>query len=195
MTRPAGVLFLLMLLLSLSVPVRALSQQMAVGSNLLYWLATTPNVRGEWMLGGRYTLSSTLGMSHWNYRPRVKGRETIIYDWLIYPELKCWTDDPFRADYFGIHAFFGQYDVSDLRWPRFLYGKRYNGYGMGFGISYGYLWSLGRHWALEASLGIGFVYTRYRRYELADGDGEREKRSCYGVMPTKVGLSFVYILE
>ena len=47
---------------------------------------------------------------------------------------------------------------------RKLKDSRYQGWFVGAGVAYGYAWILGRHWNLEAEIGIGYSYTRYDRF-------------------------------
>ena len=40
--------------------------------------------------------------------------------------------------------------------------------------AYGYAWVLGRHWNLEAEIGLGYSYTRYSQFKCA-GCGKKLK--------------------
>lgn len=68
-------LLLLFLLIS-TVP--AFSQQVAVKTNMLYWMTTTPNVGAEWRLYPHYSLSATVGHNAFNFgQYNVGGIEFI----------------------------------------------------------------------------------------------------------------------
>jgi hypothetical protein len=45
---------------------------------------------------------------------------------------------------------------------------RYEGEFIGGGVSYGYQWVLSKHWNLEATLGAGYAYINYDRYQCGD---------------------------
>lgn len=70
---------------------------------------------------------------------------------------------------------------------------RYKGQFYGGGISYGYQFVLGRHWNLGATIGIGYAYVRYKKYECEEcGDMvEKSHKNYFG--PTKAALNLIYI--
>ena len=65
-----------------------------------------------------------------------------------------------------------------------------------FYIIYGYHWYLGAHWNLEATVGLGYIYTRYDRFECyrcGRVTGRDEHHGYWG--PTRVGISVVYLFN
>lgn len=73
---------------------------------------------------------------------------------------------------------------------------RYKGHFYGGGVSYGYQFVLGRHWNLGATIGLGYAYVRYKKYECEEcGDMlEKSNKNYWG--PTKVASeSYLYILK
>jgi len=65
---------------------------------------------------------------------------------------------------------------------------------VGAGVAYGYTWILGRHWNLEAELGVGWIYTRFDKYPCAEcGTKLYSRRPHNYVGPTKLALNLVYI--
>ena len=75
-----------------------------------------------------------------------------------------------------------------------FHSKRYDGYLVGAGVSWGYDWILSRHWNIEAQIGFGINYTWYK---------ESDRLPCYkcGIdkdktffSPTKLAISLVYVL-
>ena len=72
---------------------------------------------------------------------------------------------------------------------------RFEGYGYGGGISYGYNFFLGIRWSIEANLGIGYARLHYDKYK-CQKCGEKigtESRNYFG--PTKAGISLIYYLK
>ncbi len=71
------------------------------------------------------------------------------------------------------------------------------GWFVGAGVAYGYAWILGRHWNLEAEIGIGYAYTRYDTYPCANcGDKIAEDQSHHYVGPTKAAVNpRIYVLK
>ena len=77
--------------------------------------------------------------------------------------------------------------------PELRYWLCDKGQFYGGGISYGYQFVLGRHWNLGATIGIGYAYVRYKKYECEEcGDMvEKSHKNYFG--PTKAALNLIYI--
>ena len=72
---------------------------------------------------------------------------------------------------------------------------RYDGNLYGAGISYGYQWLISKRWSMEATIGVGYARLEYDKYAR---DCKCEKlghntRNYFG--PTKIGLSFIYVIK
>lgn len=62
------------------------------------------------------------------------------------------------------------------------------------GVAYGYSWLLGKHWNLEAEIGIGYVYTRFDVYECAGCGRKTETKRHHNYFgPTKAAVNLVYV--
>lgn len=121
---------------------------------------------------------------------------------MFQPEARYWFCDHFAGHFLGIHGIGGQFNVGNLHNNINFLGTdfshltnyRFQGWGAGAGIAYGYAWILGKHWNFEAELGIGWIYTKFDKYscmncgrKLASG----LHHNYFG--PTKVALNFEYI--
>lgn len=108
------------------------------------------------------------------------------------PEIRRWFKESFDGGYLGLHLIGGQYNAGGLKFPRFLKDKRYDGWAVGAGISYGHSWALSRKFSLEVSAGVGYMYLRYDKFRCgACGDKEGSFRRNY-IGPTKAAISLVY---
>jgi hypothetical protein len=116
---------------------------------------------------------------------------------MVQPEVRYWLCDKFNGHFFGVHAMVGNYHTTGVDLPFSVFDDtdkyRYKGNFYGGGISYGYQFILGRHWNLEATLGFGYAYVDYKKYECKEcGDMvEKSNKSYFG--PTKAALSLVYL--
>ena len=72
---------------------------------------------------------------------------------------------------------------------------RYQGWATGLGLSYGYNWILGKRWNLEATLGFGYVYTNYDKYDCATCGKFRGSQDKHYFGPTKAGISIIYMIK
>jgi hypothetical protein len=72
-------------------------------------------------------------------------------------------------------------------------GKRRHaeGWFAGFGVTYGYQWMLSKHWNLEASIGVGYVYSDLTLYGRCNT--KIDTRKLHYVGPTKAALSIMYV--
>ena len=71
---------------------------------------------------------------------------------------------------------------------------RFEGWGVGAGIAYGYAFILGKHWNLELEAGFGYIYTEYDRFECQKcGKKIDEDIPAYYVGPTKASIGIVFL--
>ena len=91
----------------------------------------------------------------------------------------------------GLHVPYILYNVSDIK----LLGtenERYQGWGAGVGVSYGYSWLLSKHWNLEATVGVGYLYLESEKYPCTNCGRRQEyvKKHYFG--PTQAAINLIY---
>ena len=84
----------------------------------------------------------------------------------------------------------GNYHTTGIDLPLSVFDDtdkyRYKGNFYGGGISYGYQFILGRHWNLEATLGIGYARVDYKKYECKEcGDMVEKSKKNYWFIYSK----------
>ena len=185
------------LLMALFAGMFASAQKVALKTNLLYDATATVNAGIEIGLAPRWTLDISGNFNDWTMSHNRKWKH-----WLVQPEARYWFCERFSGHFIGIHAHGGEYNFGNLKnGIKFLgsdFSKltdnRYQGWYVGGGLSYGYAWILGKHWNLEAELGIGYIYTRFDKYPCAEcGEKIEEDASHHYLGPTKLALSIVYL--
>ncbi|MBO5186090.1 MAG: DUF3575 domain-containing protein [Prevotella sp.] len=173
------------------------SQTVAVKSNLLYDATASINIGAEIGLSTKWTAELSGNINAWNMSHGRKWKH-----WFLQPEARYWLCDRFSGHFFAAHAIGGQYNFGHLNNSISIFGtdlsplsdSRYQGWFAGAGIAYGYAWAIGRHWNLEGELGIGWIYTRYDRFECAGcGKKEEKDRNKNFIAPTKAAVNLVYI--
>lgn len=165
------------------------AQEVAAKTNLLYDITTTFNLGLEVGLGPRMTLDISGNYNPWRFHDyRLKHG-------LIQPELRYWTCEKFNGHFFGLHGFYGSYNVGGLPFNSNIRHNRYQGYLYGGGLSYGYQWILSDHWNLEASIGLGYAYIRYKKYPCEDCGEMIKKDHRNYIGPTKAAISLIYIIK
>ena len=110
--------YLLTILLALmtSLSWTSLAQDVALKTNGLYWLATTPNVGLEVALSRKVTLDLSAAYNPWTFKDDKKMRF-----WLAQPEVKYWLCEKFEGHFIGVHLHGAQYFGGFKE-------KRYDGY-------------------------------------------------------------------
>ena len=185
------------LLMALFAGMFALAQKVALKTNLLYDATATVNAGIEIGLAPRWTLDISGNFNDWTMSHNRKWKH-----WLVQPEARYWFCERFSGHFIGIHAHGGEYNFGNLKSGIKFLGSdfskltdnRYQGWYVGGGLSYGYAWILGKHWNLEAALGIGYIYTRFDKYPCAEcGEKIEEDASHHYFGPTKLALSIVYL--
>ena len=185
--RPRHALPLLLLLGSFTA---LHAQQIAVKTNGLMFAAMMPNVGCEFVVGERSSIDiSAFGAVN------IYGNKAQMIG--LMPEYRYWFCESFNGWFVGAHLMGGEFNASNVDMPFGLFDglkeHRYEGWYAGGGLTVGYQWMLSRHWNIEASVGIGYDYIKYDKYECG-WCGEKIKSSHSNYFgPTKAALSFLYI--
>ncbi|WP_290383312.1 DUF3575 domain-containing protein [uncultured Muribaculum sp.] len=188
----------LMLALALSASaLTARAQQFGLKTNLLYDATATVNVGAEMRVAPRWSIDVSGNLNAWSINNH-KWKH-----WLVQPEARYWFCDATAGHFVAAHLLGGQYNIGNIDLGDFkflgtnlagLKDHRYQGWFAGAGIAYGYSWILGRHWNLEAELGIGWIHTRFDKYPCTKcGTKIYSDRVHNYVGPTKLALNLVYI--
>ncbi len=165
--------------------------KLAVKSNLLYMASTTINGSLEFGLAKHWSMDLTAA-----YNPFKLQNEGTNQVWFVQPELRYWLCQRFERHFVGLHGIYGAYNVGQVDFLTTTFKThRYKGTAFGAGISYGYHAPIGRRWAVELSVGAGFMrldYDKYRCVECDDYIGSK-KVNYFG--PTKAAITLVYMIK
>lgn len=166
-------------------------QTVALKSNLLYDALLNVNAGIEFGLAPKWTLDISGDFNAWKFSEGKRWKH-----WFVQPEARYWLCDRWAGHFFGLHAIGGQYNVGGIKNPFYdgLEDHRYQGWAVGAGIAYGYAWILGKHWNLEAEIGIGYAYTKFDTYKCAGcGQKTATDRTHNYFGPTKAAINIVYL--
>ena len=172
------------------------AQEWALKSNLLYDATTTINLGFETALAEKWTFDLSGNWNPFQFEDNMKWKH-----WLIQPEFRYWTCRKFGGHFFAAHLLGGQYNFGNIDGlPNFLGSDlsqladhRYEGWYAGAGVGYGYAWMLGKHWNLEAEIGVGAAYTNFEKYECPKCGKlvGTDDQIYYGL--TKLAINLVYL--
>lgn len=191
------ILILIMTLAAFTVVQRTQAQDVAVKTNLASDAAANINLGLEFGLSQKWTLDISGEYNPWTFSHNKKWKHLSIQ-----PEARYWFCQKMSGHFLGFHAMGGKYNIGNLDLGfkmlgtdfRKLRDYRFAGWYVGAGIAYGYAWMLGRHWNLEAEIGLGYAYTRYDRYECVTcGKKLDNDKPHHYVGPTKAAINLVYV--
>ena len=198
MTRQLGnikIKLIIALLLLAGAASSSFAQKAALKTNLVSDALLSPNLAVEVGLAPKWTLNVAGQFNLWS----VDGHKWR--HWLAQPEARYWFCRRFQGHFLGLHAIGGEFNAGNVDLPVKFLGsdfhklkdRRYEGWGVGAGIGYGYDWILSRHWNLEAEIGIGWIHARFDEYPCAVcgtklGSGHH---NYFG--PTKVAVNLEYV--
>ncbi len=191
------VLLFLLLVLGGGLAFTGKAQKVAIKTNLLYGATATPNLGLEVALAPKWTLDVAGGYNPWTFSDNKKWKH-----WLVQPEVRYWLCEKMGGHFFGFHIHGGQYNIGNVNTDFKFLGtdfsklkdSRFDGWFVGAGVAYGYSWMLGKHWNLEAEIGVGYAYSRFDQYQCVTcGSKVEEGKDHHYFGPTKAAINIVYL--
>ena len=162
------------------------AQQVGVKTNALMWTAMTPNVGCEVVVGEHSSIDlSVFG----HYRPYGLNSKILAFQ----PEYRYWFNGrPMVREYIGASAMVVNYDMNIRNYV-------YNGNAFSVGLTGGYAFLLSSRWRLDLSCGFGLLFFFQKQYYETD-DYYVDKNipynsNGYKLFPSKLGVSFTYIIK
>lgn len=173
------------------LPVQRLgAQQMAVHANALTTMLGAPSVGVEFVVGNRFSLNADVTAS-----PRLLWMKPWKFA-AFQPEFRYWLSGrPMHRLFVGVGAIASIYDFK-------MRNKNRIGTAAGGGVTFGYSWSLSRHWTVTASAGCALVGYWQKEYFIGDKYDEytfdgMTKVNATGMyfMPSNAGVTFSYLIK
>lgn len=124
-------------------------------TNLLYDAALCPSIEAEYVFAPHWSVNAEYSIAWWSRKADHKYYQLMQFS----PEIRYWInpDRKWHGHYFGVFAGAGLYDLEN--------GKEgYQGEFLTAGLSYGYMFPIGKKLSLEAGLGLGWLHTQYDEY-------------------------------
>jgi len=159
----------------------------AIKTNVLYDLTATINLGVEFKVARKLTIDIPVSHNPFTFSGRKKWKHTLVQ-----PELRYWPRAAFAGHFFGAHAHLASYNVSNVPGVSKTKDHRYEGWLTGAGLSYGYHKAINDHWAIEGTIGAGYAYTEYEKFECDDCGEKLGRRKKHYFGPTKAGISLIY---
>jgi len=162
----------------------------AVGSNALYDLVTVANVTVEVPV-----------KDHWSFGLDYK------YPWFAAKDdmdcLELIQLELFGRYWFGkdrkrvLTGWYGELAASGGYYDLERKGKGYQGEFSTISLGAGYVWGLSKHWSFGVSASVGWMGTKYRKYDGYNGEGKhlilKYNAHYTWIGPTEIGATFTYL--
>lgn len=157
-----------------------------IKTNLLYDAALMPSIEVEYRFNPQWSAAIEGNMAWWH-----KNRTNKCYQLAtIIPEARYWfkSQGNRRGHYAGIMFGGGWYDLSD--------GKHgYRGEGIMAGVTYGYLFPVGKRFAFEAAIGVGYLHAWHDEYLPVDRHHVYQQSSTLGYFgPIKLRFAWTFTM-
>lgn len=156
----------------------------ALKTNLLYDAALMPNLELEWLIRPNWSVALEGNVAWWKNDPKHQYYQILM----ISPEVRYHIKPraPWHGMYVGIFAGGGKYDLENKK-------TGYHGEGVMAGASFGYMWPITRCLSLEAGIGVGYLYSKYKEYVPFDGHYLYQRTKTLNYFgPLKLKFSFVW---
>ena len=129
-------------------------------SNLVYDIVLMPSLEVAYRFNDRWSAGVEGNMAWWHNNGRHKYYQLAT----IVPEARYWfkPQGARKGHYLGLFGGPGWYDLENGN-------TGYRGEGGMVGVSYGYMFPVGKYFAFEAGVGVGALHTWYEEYLPIDG--------------------------
>ena len=167
------------------------SSPVGIKTDIIYWGTATFNAGVEFRLAPKWTLDLEAGLNPFDGKKDDGSYGKSLKHLRVHPEVRYWFCEAFHKHFLGLHVPYLLYNVSDIK----LLGtesERHQGWGTGVGISYGYSWVLSKHWNIEATVGVGYLYLESEKYPLSNCGQRIEWVKKHYVGPTQLGINLIY---
>lgn len=163
-----------------SLPTASAEQPtLSIRGNLLRWATLTPDLGLEWRISPSVGFLAHGTWTSWSW-DNLNRRYAL---WEVAPELRYYIGKGKRG-YIG-----AMYKVGEFNYKLAAVGKQGN--LMAGGITGGYMLRLNKSFALDFSLGAGYIHVDYDKYEVINSVKVRrgnESKNLWGIMNAGVVL-------
>lgn len=162
-----------------------------IKTNIPYLGTATFNLGAEVRLARHWSVEAEVGLNPFDGKENDGSYGKSLKHLRVHPELRYWFCETFYKHFIGLHVPYLLYNVSDIK----LLGtenERHQGWGAGVGISYGYSWILSKHWNMEATVGVGYLYLESDKYPCTNCGSKIETVKKHYFGPTQAAVSLIY---
>lgn len=173
---------IVLFLITLALTNSAKAQFYSIKTNLLGLATTNLNIEAGVSVHRNWSLHLPV-----TYNPWVFGGNKRFQNITVQPGIRYWFLESFSQGFIGLQSIYSRYHVGGI-------GKyRYDGYGVGMGVSYGYSKVINKRWNIEFEAGLGVLYTDYTKYLCKKCGTPQGGEKKMQLVPSKASVSLVYL--
>ena len=153
-------------------------------TNLPYYVLLAPYIEAEYRLSPHWSVHLDYSIAWWK---NTKKHQYYQLQQLS-PEARFWLNPNrgWHGHYIGAFTGGGIYDLENG-------GRGYKGEFLMGGLSYGYMFPIGKYLSLDAGIGVGYLSTTYEEYLPIEEHYVYQQKSRTGYFgPVKARLSLVW---
>lgn len=180
--RNSRIFFLALLLL---VSANAFSQFYSGRTNLVGLATGNLNLEFGMTLNKKFSLHLPV-----QYNPFIYNREknTKFQNLTVMPGARYWLRESFMDQFVGFSLIGSRYHIGNL-----FDDYRYDGWGAGAGVSFGWTYPMAPRWNFEWELGVAGVWASYDKSVCKSCGYTYGKENKWYVLPHKVAVSLIYL--
>lgn len=176
-------IFFFSLLCSLSV--NAFSQFYSARTNLLGLATGNLNVELGMTLNKKISLHLPV-----QYNPFIYSREknTKFQNLTVMPGARYWLRESFMDQFIGVSLIGSRFNIGNI-----FDSYRYDGYGVGAGVSFGWTYPMASRWNFEWEIGVAGLWTSYDKSVCKSCGYSFGSFNRWYVVPHKISASLIYL--
>lgn len=176
--------FLLVALLCFT-SVQAYSQFYSARTNLIGLVTGNLNAEFGMTLNKKVSLHFPI-----QYNPFIysKSKNTKFQNLTFMPGARYWLRESFTDQFIGVSVIGSRYHIGNL-----LSNYRYNGYGVGAGVSFGWTYPVAPRLNFEWELGVAALWASYDKSVCKACGYNYGREHRWYFMPHKISASLVYL--
>lgn len=160
------------------------AQFYSIKTNIIGLASTNLNVEASMTLNRKWSLHMPL-----QYNPFKFSKNKQFRNFYTSPGIRYWFLESYSSTFVGAHIAATEYSVGNLFGNKY----RYEGAGIGVGVSLGHAYTIGKSWNLEWEIGVGAFWLDYDKYICKRcGDLVEHKRE-WRILPTRTAINLVYL--
>lgn len=168
-----------------SLSVTAFSQFYSGRTNLLGLVTGNLNAEVGMTLNKKFSLHLPV-----QYNPFIYSREknTKFQNLTFMPGARYWLRESFMDQFIGLSLIGSRYHIGNL-----FDDYRYDGYGVGAGLSFGWTYPMAPRWNFEWELGVAGIWANYEKSVCKSCGYSYGKTQQWYVIPHKISASLIYL--